>query len=84
MRTLPLLAVVIVMATFRAQAQTPTADLLITGGEVVTANDAQPSAQAAAVRNGRVVAVGMRDEAMRMQAPQTRVLDLAGQTLARG
>ena len=47
-------------------------------------NDAQPNAEAVAVRAGRITAVGSRAELLKMQGAHTRVVDLQGKTLLPG
>jgi predicted amidohydrolase YtcJ len=61
-----------------------TADLIFHGGTVVTANDAQPEAEALAVRDGRIVAVGSAAEIAALAGPDTRVIDLQGKTVLPG
>jgi predicted amidohydrolase YtcJ len=63
---------------------TESAELIITGGEIVTMNELQPTAEAVAVEGGRIVAVGYLDEVSRLQGADTRMLDLAGKTLVPG
>jgi hypothetical protein len=61
------------------------ADTVYVGGDIVTVDDTNPSAQALAVRDGRIVAVGGHDEVLAgQQGPDTRVVDLAGATLLPG
>src|SRR5262250_2463821 len=60
------------------------ADTIYTNGEVITVNDAQPSAEAVAVKDGKILAVGARDEVMRRQGPSTEVVDLKGRTMVPG
>lgn len=68
-----------------ASAQTSgSADLILRGGQVVTVNDRQPRAEAVAVRNGVILAVGDDKAVMRLKGPDTRVIDLAGRTLVPG
>lgn len=60
-----------------------TADLLLIHGRVYTVDSAQPWAEAVAVRDGRIVAVGSSEDlATRYDARSTR--DLAGQMLLPG
>ncbi len=54
------------------------------GGDIVTMNDAQPIAQAVAVANGKILAVGTRDEVLRFKGRNTRLIDLRGRTLLPG
>ncbi len=66
------------------RAATP-ADTLYVGGDVVTIDDARPSAQALAVAGGRILAVGDRASLERAhKGPKTRVVDLRGRTLLPG
>lgn len=61
-----------------------TADAIYTGGDIVTVNELQPQAEAIAVKDGRILAVGYRDEVMKLKGEQTRITDLAGRTLVPG
>jgi predicted amidohydrolase YtcJ len=61
-----------------------TADTIYHGGDIVTMNDAQPTAEAVAVKNGVILAVGTTDELMKTQGDATRVVDLQGATLLPG
>ena len=68
-----------------AQADTDNpADTILHGGTIVTLDDANPSAEAVAVRDGRIVAVGSEGEVMALRGDATRVVDLDGRTLAPG
>ena len=61
------------------------ADTIYAGGDIVTVNDAQPTVEALAVKDGRILAVGARadlEKAHRGEA--TKVVDLAGKTLLPG
>lgn len=49
-----LLPIGLLMPACRAQA----ADTIYTGGDIVTVNDRQPAAEALAVKDGRILAVG--------------------------
>ena len=81
--TRPAFAVALVLAPIAALAQP--ADAIWSGGPIVTVNDAQPSAEAVAVRGGRIVAVGARGEVERRFAgPKTLRHDLKGRTLVPG
>jgi len=59
------------------------AELIITGGDIVTVNDLQPQAEAEAVAvcDDKIVAVGGRDEVMKLKKPGTKVMDLGRNTL---
>jgi len=66
------------------QGPAPVADTIYAGGPIVTMNDAAPRAEAIAVKDGRIVAVGTRDEVAKFQASATKVVDLGGKALLPG
>lgn len=62
-----------------------TADSIYTGGTIVTVNDSQPVAEAVAVKGGKILAVGSREEIERdYKASDSRIVDLGGNTLLPG
>ncbi|MCE2838511.1 MAG: hypothetical protein LW834_16420 [Cyanobium sp. 49614_E6] len=68
-----------------AKAQVIVADTIYTGGEIVTINDKQPSAEALAVKGGKIVAVGSRAAVEKAhKGANTLVVDLAGKALLPG
>jgi predicted amidohydrolase YtcJ len=54
------------------------ADLLLINGKIVTVDDSQPEAQAMAVRDGLILAVGSTEEIEAHRGAKTEVIDLAG------
>ncbi len=54
------------------------ADLVLTGGKLVTVDDQCPTAEAIAVRGDRIVAVGTSAEIAPLIGPHTNVIQLAG------
>lgn len=62
----------------------PYADLLIQNAAVFTANPAQPSAEAVAVRGNRIVFVGSHADSRAWRGPHTRLIDGQGCTLLPG
>ncbi|MCB1035903.1 MAG: amidohydrolase, partial [Acidobacteria bacterium] len=54
------------------------ADLVLTGGKIVTLVESQPVVAALAARGDRIVALGTAEEISRLVGPKTRVLDLGG------
>lgn len=55
------------------------------GADVITMDDAHPTAEAVAVRDGRITAVGARSDVLAAhQGPATTVVELDGATLAPG
>ncbi|MGH2671356.1 MAG: amidohydrolase, partial [Actinomycetota bacterium] len=63
---------------------TAPADLAFVNGAVYTVVPARPRAQAVAVQNGRIVAVGSDDEVRELLGPATDVIDLKGRMLLPG
>ena len=61
-----------------------TADIIYHGGPIVTVNDAAPSAEALAVQDGKILAVGSKDDVLKTQGDATKVIDLGGKTLVPG
>lgn len=59
-------------------------DLLLVNGHIKTMDRSSPSAEAIAVRNGVVVAVGSTAEARAAAAHRAEVIDLAGRTATPG
>jgi predicted amidohydrolase YtcJ len=55
----------------------PVADLVIRG-TILTVDDLQPTAEALAVSDGRVVAVGKREDIDGWIGPETQTLDVDG------
>ena len=60
------------------------ADLILRGGEIITVNDRQPQAEAVAIRNGVILAVGDDRAVMKLKGSNTKVIDLGGKTLVPG
>jgi predicted amidohydrolase YtcJ len=60
------------------------ADLVLTGGHVHTVDPGRARAEAVAVRNERIVAVGSVADVADRIGPRTRVVDLAGRLLIPG
>lgn len=60
------------------------ADLVATGGNLVTLSPSRSRASALAVRDGRFVYVGDDAEALAFAGPNTRRIDLAGKTVTPG
>ncbi len=60
------------------------AELIVHNAEVTTLWDEQPEAEAIAVRDGRVLAVGSSEEILALGGPDTRVLDANGRRLIPG
>ncbi|MNX58138.1 N-substituted formamide deformylase precursor [compost metagenome] len=70
----------------RSMAQTSrgASDMIFTGGPILTIDDAMPTAEAVAVRNGVIVAVGSLDAARAAVGRNARTVNLDGRTLLPG
>ena len=72
-------------ACSRAPDPSATADSIFTGGNIITVNDAQPTVEAIAIKDGKILAVGKRqDIESANKGTKTIVVDLAGKTLLPG
>jgi hypothetical protein len=60
------------------------ADLIVSGGTILTQDPSQPKAQALAVTGERILAVGAASDIAELRGPQTRSIDLAGRTVLPG
>jgi predicted amidohydrolase YtcJ len=58
--------------------------LVLYNGKILTVDRAFTVAEAVAVRDGRILAVGTNDEIKRLIGPATRAVDLAGRTVVPG
>jgi predicted amidohydrolase YtcJ len=81
--TILMLSVVLFGAAHAPQ-QATVADLVFINGNIYTANDKQPHAEAIAVRGDRIVLVGSNAAVKRRQGRNTRVIDLKGATVVPG
>jgi predicted amidohydrolase YtcJ len=66
-----------------ASAQAP-ADMIVVNAQVKTMDDKAPRAQAFAIRDGRVLAVGSRAKIEKLRGPKTTVFDANGHTITPG
>lgn len=84
-QTMVPIALSIVMAGCNRVPPEEAADLIYVGGDIVTVDDDNPTAEAVAVKDGRIVAVGDRSSVEKgFNGPTTQVVDLAGRTLLPG
>jgi predicted amidohydrolase YtcJ len=67
-----------------AEARNPAPDLVLVNGRVYTIDDAQPRAEAFAVKSGRFLAVGSSDEVRNLVGRGTQVIDAGGMTVVPG
>ena len=60
------------------------ADTIYSGGPILTINDEQPVAEAVAVANGRIIAVGTQEDMAAHRSGKTRQFDLGGRAMLPG
>jgi predicted amidohydrolase YtcJ len=59
-------------------------DLILHSGNIWTVNEEMPLAQAIAISDGRILAVGSNEEVLRLAAGRSKKVDLAGKTVLPG
>ncbi|MEM7076165.1 MAG: amidohydrolase [Pseudomonadota bacterium] len=64
--------------------QAQDADTIYTGGPIVTINDARPDAEAVAVKDGVILAVGSLSDMLSHQSEETEIFDLNGRAMLPG
>jgi len=69
---------------FASCAEKKQADLIIRGGKIYTANDAQPEVEAVAVKDGKIVFAGNAADVGQWLSDKTEVIDLKGKTMTPG
>ena len=79
-----LLAASLLLLTLIPAPQTQTADIVFKNGNVYTANDKAPRAEAIAVKADRIIFVGTNADAQKFVGQNTRVVDLKGKTVLPG
>ncbi|WP_310571887.1 amidohydrolase [Gemmatimonas sp.] len=88
LRMLGMLATLATLAalapSLSAQPAALPADAIYTNARIWTGDAAQPSAQALAVRDGKLVAVGTAAQALAYRGPSTKVVDLQGRRVVPG
>jgi hypothetical protein len=73
-----------VIPRFRATQAKPAADLIITNAKIWTVDPSRPMAQAVAVLQERIVAVGSKQDVDGWRGPKTQVIDADGKLLLPG
>ena len=79
-----LLGILIAACEPAAESAMEPADLVLTGGKVVTVDDALPEAEALAVTGYTITTVGTNDEIAEYVGPSTRVIELDGRLVLPG
>lgn len=79
-----LLTFISLLALSSSVTKVPSADLVFKNGNVYTANDASPKAEAVAVKSDRIIFVGSNSDVQKYVGANTRVIDLNGKTMLPG
>ena len=77
-------AILVLISVLRVINDGDAADLVLTNGHIVTVDDDNPTAQAIAIRDGEILAVGNNSEINEFIGSQTEIIDLEGQTAIPG
>jgi predicted amidohydrolase YtcJ len=84
---LSMLAVVVaflIAACTRGPAPELVADVIYTGGDIITMNDSQPTAEAIAIKDGKILMVGNKADIKKHKGNSTKIVNLNGKTLLPG
>ena len=74
----------LVLCCLAASAFSQTADTIYHGGTIITIVDAQPTAEAVSVQDGRILSVGSTEDVLKTRGPATKLVDLQGRALLPG
>lgn len=81
-RSILILAVCTALSQAPAGAAAP--DRILHGGPVVTVDADKPLAEAVAISDGKIIAVGSKADVLALAGPATEITDLAGRTVVPG
>jgi hypothetical protein len=79
-----LLLFFIILLAVSAMSQTQVADVIFVNGKIWTVDKAKPGAEAVAVLDGRILAVGSSNEIGKLAGARTRIVDLKGKRMLPG
>ncbi len=83
-KKLVVLIVCVLASACSPQAKLDVAEIVLTNGKIVTVDEAGTIAEAVAVENGKIAAVGTNDEIGQWTGAATKVIDLNGKTAIPG
>jgi len=75
---------VIILALSQRLLAAEPADSIYYNGAIITIDDKQPTAEAVAVKDGKIMAVGARDGVFETAGDATKMIDLGGKTMLPG
>ena len=77
-------AVLVAILASSASSAGEMADTIYSGGPILTIDESAPRAEAVAVKEGRILAVGALSEIEALRGDETRSFDLQGRTMLPG
>jgi predicted amidohydrolase YtcJ len=85
-RIFPLITAIVALSLTVAldSGPTPTADTIIAHGKVYTGNSEQPWAEAIAIRDGKIIAVGDEGTIIKLRSDATQVIEASGHLVLPG
>jgi len=72
------------LLTFPGIAWGQVADTIYHGGDVITIDDKNPTAEAVAIKGGKIVAVGKKADVLKLKGDNTKLIELGGKSLLPG
>jgi predicted amidohydrolase YtcJ len=84
MKHILFLTIWFVLATTNSVLAAETADAIYYNGNILTMDDEQPTAEAVAVKDGRILAVGPKEDVFKRAGVETKKMDLGGKTMLPG
>ncbi|HEX5884608.1 MAG TPA: amidohydrolase [Pyrinomonadaceae bacterium] len=78
------LILLLLLALLTQGGQSTEADLILHNGTIWTVDEKNPTAQAVAIKDGKLVVVGSNNSALKLHGPNTRVIDLKGNFVVPG
>ncbi|MCW3111243.1 MAG: Amidohydrolase 3 [Segetibacter sp.] len=84
MKKISLIVAVVLLFLPGLKAQQQPASLIIYNGNIVTLDDAKATAQAIAIENDKIVAVGTNDDILKLKNSTSKVVDAKGRTIIPG
>jgi predicted amidohydrolase YtcJ len=79
-----LLTVVVILPSFSCQEKSTKVSSIYFNGRIYTGNDAQPFAEAMALRDNKIIAVGTSEEIKKLAGPSTDTFNLQGKLVTPG
>ncbi len=74
----------ILAAAISSCSNEPPADLIVTNAKIYTVDEANPMAEAIAVRDGKIVALGTSEEIEKLNGDKTKIIDAEGKLVLPG